>query len=236
MCNRYSMRSNQQAILELSRAPRDSTGNLPLSPAIYPDYPGPIVRNAADGVRELAIGPWGLPSPAFALKDRKTDPGVTNIRNVASPHWRRWLGPEHRCLVPVTAFSEPDRIEGKHVPDWFALGQDEERPLTFFAGIWVPRWTSVRKLKEGEVTADLYAFLTTEPNEVVAPIHPKAMPVIMTEPAEFETWMMAPWGAAKDLQRPLPDGMLRLAGHGKNDVPEEENLPEGDVRPQGVSL
>jgi putative SOS response-associated peptidase YedK len=64
MCNLYSMRSNQQAILELSRAMRDSTGNLPLSPAVYPDYPGPIVRTAADGVRELAAARWGLPSPA----------------------------------------------------------------------------------------------------------------------------------------------------------------------------
>jgi putative SOS response-associated peptidase YedK len=133
--------------------------------------------------------------------------------------------------VPLTAFSEPDRIEGKHVPAWFALGQDEERPLAFFAGVWVPRWTSVRKLKEGEVTTDLYAFLTTEPNAVVAPIHPKAMPVILTEPEEFETWMTAPWGVAKQLQRPLPDGMLRLTGHGKSDVPEED-LPGGDVRPQ----
>ncbi|WP_424137739.1 hypothetical protein [Roseomonas chloroacetimidivorans] len=53
---------------------RDSTGNLPLSPAVYPDYPGPIVRTAADGVRELATARWGLPSPAFALKDRKTAP------------------------------------------------------------------------------------------------------------------------------------------------------------------
>jgi hypothetical protein len=31
MCNLYSMRSNQQAILELPRAQRDSTGNLGLS-------------------------------------------------------------------------------------------------------------------------------------------------------------------------------------------------------------
>jgi hypothetical protein len=41
-------------------------------------------------------------------------------------------------------------------------------PLAFFAGIWT-RWTSVRKVKEGETTNDLYAFLTTEPNLEVAP-------------------------------------------------------------------
>src|SRR6476620_976938 len=25
---------------------------------------------------------------------------TTNIRNTKSPHWRRWLAPESRCLVP----------------------------------------------------------------------------------------------------------------------------------------
>jgi putative SOS response-associated peptidase YedK len=62
----------------------------------------------------------------------------------------------------------------KAATSWFAL--DESRPLAVFAGIWT-RWTSVRKVKEGETTNDLFGFLTTEPNGVVAPIHPKAMPV-----------------------------------------------------------
>jgi putative SOS response-associated peptidase YedK len=56
--------------------------------------------------------------------------------------------------------------------------------MGFFAGIWVPEWTSIRKLKDGETTDDLFGFLTCEPNGVVAPIHPKAMPVILTEMAE----------------------------------------------------
>ena len=47
-----------------------------------------------------------------------------------------------------------------------------------FAGIWT-NWTSVRKVKEGETTNDLFGFLTTEPNAEVGAIHPKAMPVIL---------------------------------------------------------
>ena len=43
--------------------------------------------------------------------------------------------------------------------------------------------------------------------------------------------MTEPWAVAKDLQRPLPDGMLRLVGHGRADQPDEEDLPGGDVRP-----
>ena len=107
MCNLYSLTKSQQAIREWASvmADRDRTGNLPPMPGIFPDYSAPIVRNQPDG-RELALVRWGMPSPAFALKGKKTDPGVTNVRNVTSPHWRRWLGTESRCVVPFTSFSE----------------------------------------------------------------------------------------------------------------------------------
>lgn len=50
-------------------------------------------------------------------------------------------------------------------------------------------------------------------------MHPQAMPAILTEPAEWEAWLTAPWSIAKALQRPLPDGALRvvLLG-GKEDI------------------
>ena len=56
----------------------------------------------------------------------------------------------------------------------------------------------------------VYAFLTTSPNAVVAPIHEKAMPVILKTPEEIETWLTAPWSEASKLQRPLPDDMLTI--------------------------
>ena len=112
MCNLYSMTSTQQAMRDFIKELRDLTGNLPSMPAIFPDYPAPIVRNGADG-SEMVMARWGMPSPKKVLQGKKTDPGVTNIRNVSSPHWRRWLGTENRCVVPFTSFSEYDTIDGK---------------------------------------------------------------------------------------------------------------------------
>ena len=95
----------QDAMRSLFRVTRDLTGNLPPMPGVFPDYPAPIVR-MTEGERELTMARWGMPSPVFALKGRTTDSGVTNVRNTASPHWRRWLGPANRCIVPFTSFSE----------------------------------------------------------------------------------------------------------------------------------
>ncbi len=211
MCNLYSLTRGQAAIREMTQAMEDRTGNLPPLPGIFPDYPAPIVRNGEEG-RELTLARWGMPSPVFALKGRKTDPGITNVRNVSSPHWRRWLEPHSRCLVPFTSFSEYETLpDGTKHPIWFALGED--RPLAFFAGLWT-RWTSVRKLREGETTNDLFAFLTTEANADVGAIHPKAMPVILTERHEIETWLTAPAAEALKLQRPVPDGRLCIVARG----------------------
>lgn len=69
-------------------------------PGVFPDYPAPVVRNAADA-RELTMMRWGMPPPP-----RTGGPPVTNIRNTSSPHWRGWLKPENRCLVPANSFAE----------------------------------------------------------------------------------------------------------------------------------
>ena len=219
MCNLYSVTKGQQAINEFTGAMRDRTGNLPPMPGIFPDYFAPIVRNHPEG-RELVMARWGMPSPVFALKGKSCDPGVTNIRNVASPHWRRWLGVENRCVVPFTSFSENEVLpDGSRPPVWFAF--DETRPLAVFAGIWT-RWTSTRKVKEGETTNDIFAFLTTEPNMEIGAIHPKAMPVILTNRENIDIWMNAPAREALRLQRPLADDVLKIIARGAKQ--DEEGL------------
>ncbi|TGD67408.1 SOS response-associated peptidase [Tabrizicola sp. WMC-M-20] len=220
MCNLYSQTKSQDAMrhvfdemVEGDEPVEDATGNLPPMPGIYPDYAAPILRHRDGGGWQMVMARWGMPTPQVFLAGKRTDPGVTNIRNTTSAHWKRWLAPAHRCLVPFTSFSEIDSRPGvpRNHPVWFALGAD--RPLAFFAGIRT-EWTSVRKLKEGEVTTELFGFLTCDPNAEVKPVHPKAMPVILTTPEECRLWLTAPVAQALTLQRPLPDGMLQVVAEG----------------------
>lgn len=173
---------------------------------VYPDRTAPILT-ASDGGHVLRKARWGLPSPPQFHSPSGIDRGVTNVRNVGSPHWRRWLGQANRCLLPVDRFAEP-RPGGRGAGNaWFKMISD--RPM-FFAGVWVPGWTSIRKLKDGATTDDLFAFLTCEPNAEVAAIHPRAMPVILTEPGEWSTWLSQDWAHAKALHRPIPDDSLEV--------------------------
>ena len=83
----------------------------------------------------------------------------------------------------MTSFSEYERgADGKISPTWFALS--EERPLCVFAGLWTT-WSVVRKASKGwEADLNLFGFLTTEPNAVVAPVHPKADLTVATRGPE----------------------------------------------------
>jgi putative SOS response-associated peptidase YedK len=220
MCNLYSITKGPQAIREFANATLDTTGNLPPLPEVYPDFAAPAVRNTPDGKRELAMLRWGMPTPPEFRKG-PVDRGVTNIRNVGSLHWRAWLGVAHRCIVPAESFCEPtdapNPATGKKDWAWFALSED--RPLFFFAGLWCT-WHGVRgmKSKPEEGKHELFAFLTTAPNEIVKPVHSKAMPVMLTTVDEIETWMTAPAHVALQLQRPLPTQMIRIVAMGKEDA------------------
>jgi putative SOS response-associated peptidase YedK len=218
MCNLYSITTNQKAIRELAKAMRDSTGNLPPLPAVFPDRLAPIVRTAPDGVRELTMMRWGFPPrPPFPGSKINNRP-VTNVRNTSSRYWTPWLKkPAYRCLVPVTSFSEPDNTQGpRSIWTWFA--QDESRPLMFFAGVW-REWEGTRGTKAEPATGKhlLFSFLTTDASPDVAPVHPDATPVLLLSEDAREMWMNAPWEIARELQKPPPAGALQIVATGSKE-------------------
>jgi putative SOS response-associated peptidase YedK len=211
MCNLYSVTKGQQAIRDLFAVKHDHAGNLPPLPAIFPDQMAPIVRVGADGERELVMARWGMPGPPqFGGQP------VTNIRNAKSPHWRGWLGTRFRCVVPATSFCEYEDTRPHKTPVWFALAED--RPLFALAGLWTS-WRGVRGSKSAPVEGDhqLFGFLTTDANPIVAPIHPKAMPVILTTHAEVDRWLTAETPEALSLQVPLPAEALRIVATGERE-------------------
>jgi len=220
MCNLYSMTSNQEAMRRLFRFTRSEIGNLPLFASIFPGQDAPVVRRVADDERELLLMSWGFVLP----QDGKAPKRVTNARAdkvATSPFWRSSFH-ERRCLVPATSFAEP---KGKKpaVWHWFGLAGDEPRPPFAFAGLWRP-WRG--ELKGELVNLDVMAIVTTTPNDVVKPIHPTRMPVIL-EAADHEAWLTGGPDAALALARPYPAEKMRIVFKGDTkDEPQAESGPE----------
>ncbi len=160
---------------------------------VWPKYQG-IIARINDGQKVLDTMQWGVPlemkgkRPGTTVKKR-----ITNVRNLSSPFWRSMLTkPENRCLVPFNRFAEPKPKAGRE-EIWFNV---TECPVSAFAGIW-------RQTDEGNA----YAFLTCEPNPLVKPVHPKAMPVIL-DPDDYDKWLAGE--NAEDFAVPFPSQLMAI--------------------------
>ena len=122
---------------------------------------------------------------------------VTNVRNLSSPFWKSMLAnPLQRCLVPFSTFAEPKIGEGRD--EWWFNVIDQ--PIAAFAGIW-------RQSDQGPV----YAFLTCQPNALVAALHPNAMPVIV-EPGDYQAWLSTDYDGACAMARAYPAARMAVQG------------------------
>lgn len=211
MCNLYSQIKRREQVARLFRVSDNRAAGFDPKPAIFPGNDAPVVRLADDGEREISVLSWGFVLP----QQGKVAKRVTNARDEKVRTSNFWRGSfdERRCLVPVTSFAEP---KGKNpaVWHWFGLNGDEARPLFAFAGIW-RTWKGPLKPDAEPVEMDVYSFLTTTPNDVVKPIHPNRMPVLLSGQEQFDTWLDGSPEEAYQLARPFPANEMQIVHKGE---------------------
>ncbi len=215
MCNRYRMTASRAALMErYGVEPGYLTADDLPAGELFPKRPALIVqRNRVYGHRSIAAPLWGFPRKMRGASGKVITTQVTNVRNLDSPFWRTTLEDVGaRCLVPVTSFSEyGPGPKGAKPLWWFDV---PSRPIFSFAGIW-------RATTAGPV----FAFLTTEPNEVVKPIHPKAMPVILHDEDETR-WLTAPIGDALDLVAAYPSQLMSAHQADPREERQDDEKPD----------
>lgn len=204
MCNLYRLRVQRWELADHFGAADAWREEVEQTESVYPKGVAPIVRLDV-GARVVEAMRWGWPTRVPGKRTDKAgkpimlEKQVTNVRNLSSPMWRNALAsPAQRCLVPFTSFSEYGQTrgpDGKLPLHWFGI---PSRPVAAFAGIWRPS-------DQGPI----FAFLTTEPNSLVAPIHPKAMPVILHDD-DHDRWLTAPIEEALPLAAPYPAQLMAV--------------------------
>ena len=108
MCNLYSLNKKRDDVARFFRVSHNRAAAFEPLSAIFPGHTAPIIKQSPDGERELVLRSWGF----ILLRDGYAPKRVTNTRDdkMESKFWKDSFE-KRRCLVPATAFCEPD--EGK---------------------------------------------------------------------------------------------------------------------------
>jgi len=220
MCGRYVRRSDKQRIAEHFHVHGPSLPEFGPSWNVAPQTFQPIVRLDRDtGEREVVLMRWGL--IPFWSNDEKIGLRTINAKAetiTTTPAFREAFK-YRRCLVPADAFYEWQKLDAK-TRQPFAIAMKDGRPYAF-AGVW-------EKWKDRAARADLltFAVITTDPNEVVQPMHDR-MPVIIPE-RDYDRWLQPgnPERPPVDLLRPYYASKMiawkvgNAVGNVRNDSPE----------------
>jgi len=199
MCNRARLSRDPETLFErfgagwaqdVVRPNKDPVEMFPKSKAF-------IVREEGNR-RAVDLMLWDVLGGAAAWP-------MTNVRNLGLPQWRRLAAePHNRCLVPLTEFCEwtPDKHKVGVGPTikgeiWFDV---PEQPVFAVAGFW-------QQTKKGAG----FTMVTCDPNELVAPIHPKAMITILHE-ADWDRWLRGSYDDVVALQQPYPAESMTMRG------------------------
>lgn len=220
MCGRYVRRSDKQKIAEHFAIHGPSLPDFGPSWNVAPQTFQPVIRlNRDTNVREIVLMRWGL-IPSWA---KNPSIGLRTINAkaetiITAPAFREAIK-YRRCLVPADAFYEWQKLDAKNKqPFAIALKSGGAYAL---AGLW-------EKWKDRTAGGDLLTFtvITTDPNEVVQPMHDR-MPVIIPE-RDYDRWLQPrdPDRPPIDLLRPYGADKMKAwkvgkeVGNVKNDTPD----------------
>ena len=200
MCNHYRNNPDIQATLQTWRDyiswsldPVRETLE-PVESDVWPKRTAAVVRNSAGGA-QFDVMRWGVP---IRLPGKRAGTSVTkqvtNVRNLDSGFWRSMLSQSAaRCLVPFSRFAEPAPGGGRR-EIWFSVSNV---PVAAFAAIWRP-----------SESGNCFALLTCAPKPLIAPVHPKAMPVIL-HPEDYTRWLAG--DDAATLATSFPSQLMAVA-------------------------
>lgn len=177
MCGRFTLHTSANVLAQLF--------DLPEAPVLVPRYniaptqPVAIVRAGRQPeLREWALVRWGL-VPSWAK-----DPGIgvrminARAETVAEKPSFRAAFKRRRCLVPADGFYEWQKVGKRKQPHYIRM---HDRAPFAIAGLW-EHWHG----PDGS-ELETCTLLTTEPNELLAPLHNR-MPVIIA-PEDYEEWL-----------------------------------------------
>src|SRR5688572_8624274 len=198
MCGRFGLTRPEALTLRRS--------GVPELPPPVPRYNTPtstdvLVVRERKGVTEAEMIRWGL-VPSWA-KDPSIGNRMANVRSdtaLEKSSFRNAMQ-KRRCLIPADVFYEWQDIPGQKRRKPYAVAMLEGEPFAL-GGLW-EAWRE----KEGGAWLITCAILTTEPNELLAPIHDR-MPVILRE-EDYERWL-APATSVTDVGRMVGSFSPRL--------------------------
>lgn len=200
MCGRFGLTRPDKLDLErygiTEAPPQVPRFNIPPSSDI-------LVVRERKGVTEAEMIRWGL-VPSWA-KDPSIGNRMANVRSdtaLEKSSFRAAMQ-KRRCLIPADVFYEWQDVPGQKRRRPYAVALNEGEPFAL-GGLW-EAWRE----KEGGEWLITCAILTTEPNELLAPIHDR-MPVIIG-PEDYSAWVAVatPVEAVRRLVESYPSSNMK---------------------------
>ena len=223
MCGRYGRRADKQRIAEYMQTHNTTVLDDSYFAPTYnaaPQDMHPVMRSDREtGERELTVMRWGL--VPYWSKDSKIGFSTINAKaeTIATSPTYREAWKRRRCLVPAEWFYEWQKIDAK-TKQPYAIALNDDSPFAF-AGLW-EQW----KDKATGQALETYTIITTDPNELVAPLHDR-IPVILKRD-DYTRWLAdsEPSHLPVDLLRPYAADEMKTwqvssrVGNVRNDEPD----------------